>query len=226
MIGLIGSTGLIGTVLKRDIRFDLKYSSKTINDVCNQSFDTLWIAAPSGSRLAAETDPGNDSAAVDQLIECLGTVQVNRVILISTVDTLHCHDTTYGRNRLRLEQAIQKFNQHHIFRLCTLIDENIRKNLLFDLRNRQYLDNIRGDNTRQWYPLSRLYVDTKTAIDNQRKQTNLVSPPIADREVVEYFFPEQEIQAGQTFKPYNVTDQGQYTVSKEQVFESMAQYLK
>lgn len=223
--GLIGATGLIGTVLKRDIKFDCEYSSQTIKDICNTQFQTLWIAAPTGNRLAAENNPEQDSDNIDQLIRHLNTVNADRIILISTVDTVHCPESAYGGNRLRLEKAIKKFDRYHIFRLCTLIDKNIRKNLLFDLCNRQYLDRICGDNVRQWYPLSDLYQDIQRLIQDSSRETNLVSPPITDQEVVSFFFPDLKIQAGQTFNPYNVSNQGKYTVTRDKIFHSMLQYL-
>ena len=130
VIGLIGGTGLVGGALKKHIRFDLKYTSKTIDCLPNARFNTLYIAAPSGNRLAAATEPENDAESVNSIINYLNQTQVQRVILISTVDTLYAPNTPYGANRLRLEQAIKKFPKWHIVRLCTLVDPDIRKNIL------------------------------------------------------------------------------------------------
>jgi hypothetical protein len=226
MIGLIGSTGLIGTALQRTIEFNALYSSTTVDCVCDTEFDTLWIAAPSGSRLVAVNNPDADTASVDKIIECLSKTQTHRIVLISTVDTVHSPETVYGKNRLRLEQAVKKFPDYYIVRLCTVIDNNIKKNLLFDLKTQQYLDLIKSDTVRQWYPLDNLHQDVQTAIDNRQSETNLVSPPIADHEIVNQFFPELNIASGANGTPYNITNNGNYTVTKQQVFSAMEKYFQ
>jgi hypothetical protein len=225
MIGLIGSTGLVGTELKKHIRFRLKYTSKTIDQFPLAKFDTLYISAPSGNRMAAAADPDHDAESVDIIIKCLSQTQVQRVVLISTVDTQHAPETPYGANRLRLEQAIKSLPKFHILRLCTLIDPNINKNILWDLKNRMYLDTIMGNTQRQYYPLNRLYNDTQAAIAQNIQEINLVSEPVLDKDIVAQFYPDLVVPDGTTCVNYNVTNKKQYTISREQILKDIAAYL-
>ena len=225
MIGLIGSTGLVGTELKKHIRFGLKYTSKTIGQLPLGNFDTVYIAAPSGNRRAAAANPDQDAGSVDIIIEHLKQTQVQRVVLISTVDTQHAPETPYGANRLRLEQAIKSFPKFHILRLCTLIDPNISKNILWDLKNRMYLDTIMGNTQRQYYPLNQLYNDTQAVIAQDIQEINLVSEPVLDKDIVAQFYPELVVSDGTDCVKYNVTNKKQYTISREQILKDIAVYL-
>lgn len=225
MIGLIGSTGLVGTELKKHIRFGLKYTSKTIAQLPLAKFDTLYISAPSGNRMAAAADPDHDAESVDIIIKCLNQTQVQRVVLISTVDTQHAPETPYGANRLRLEQAIKSLPKFHILRLCTLIDPNINKNILWDLKHRMYLDSIVGNTQRQYYPLNRLYNDIQAALIQDIREINLVSEPVLDKDIVAQFYPDLVIPDGITCVNYNVTNKKQYTISREQILKDIAVYL-
>ena len=225
MIGLIGSTGLVGTELKKHIRFGLKYTSKTIGQLPLAKFDTLYISAPSGNRRAAAADPARDAASVDTIIKHLKETQVQRVVLISTVDTQHAPETPYGANRLRLEQAIKKFPTFHILRLCTLIDPNINKNILWDLKNRMYLDSIVGNTQRQYYPLNRLYNDIQAVMAQDIQEINLVSEPVSDKDILAQFYPDLVVPNGTDYVKYNVTNKKQYTISREQILKDIAVYL-
>ena len=225
MIGLIGSTGLVGTELKKHIRFGLKYTSKTIGQLPLAKFDTLYISAPSGNRRAAAADPARDAASVDAIIKHLKETQVQRVVLISTVDTQHAPETPYGANRLRLEQAIKKFPTFHILRLCTLIDPNINKNILWDLKNRMYLDSIVGNTQRQYYPLNRLYNDIQAVMAQDIQEINLVSEPVSDKDILAQFYPDLVVPNGTDCVKYNVTNKKQYTISREQILKDIAVYL-
>ena len=225
MIGLIGSTGLVGTELKKHIRFGLKYTSKTIGQLPLAKFDTLYISAPSGNRRAAAADPARDAASVDTIIKHLKETQVQRVVLISTVDTQHAPETPYGANRLRLEQAIKKFPTFHILRLCTLIDPNINKNILWDLKNRMYLDSIVGNTQRQYYPLNRLYNDIQAVMAQDIQEINLVSEPVSDKDILAQFYPDLVVPNGTDCVKYNVTNKKQYTISREQILKDIAVYL-
>jgi len=225
MIGLIGSTGLVGTELKKHIQFGLKYTSNTIDRLPLTKFDTLYISAPSGNRMAATVNPDQDAESVDTIIKYLKETQVHRVVLISTVDTQHAPETPYGANRLRLEQATRSFANFHILRLCTLIDPNINKNILWDLKNRMYLDTIKGNTQRQYYPLSRLYNDTQAAIAQDIREINLVSEPVLDKDIVAQFYPDLVVPDGKDCANYNITNKKQYTISREQILKDIAAYL-
>lgn len=225
MIGLIGATGLVGGELKKHLQFGLKYTSKTIDRLPDAKFDTLYIAAPSGNRMAAAANPDHDAKSVETIIKYLKETQVQRVVLISTVDTQCAYNTSYGANRLRLEQAVKFFPKAHIVRLCTLIDNNISKNILWDLKNRLYLDTIKGNTQRQYYPLNRLCADIQNVIAQDIQEINLVSEPILDKDIVAQFYPELSVQDDINAANYNITNKKQYTITREQALEAIAVYL-
>ena len=74
-----------------------------------------------------------------------------------------------------------------IIRLCSLIGDNIKKNVLYDLKHNQYISQINFNDVCQWYPLNNLVDDiSKTT----QKETNFVSEPIPNSIIIENFCPE------------------------------------
>lgn len=236
VIGLIGATGLIGKHLSNHINPDVSYTSKNIETLSNNKFEVLYCAAPSGNRLTANTNPENDSNAITKLIAQLLTVKTNQFVLISTVDTLHSPTTTYGGNRLILENFVkQNFPNNIVIRLPTLIDLTIKKNILFDLKNKKYLDSINLLQQCQWYPLSLLYQDIQQIVSNNVADVNLVSEPIINQEIIDKLFTNFE-KMPTNFKksePYNLIcncaklfNNDTYRLTKEQIFEYMIDYVQ
>lgn len=236
VIGVIGSTGLIGKHLSTHINPDASYTSKNIKTLPDSEFDILYCAAPSGNRLTANSNPESDFDAITILIDQLLKVKTNQFVLISTVDTIHSPTTAYGRNRLILENFVkQNFPNNIVVRLPTLIDQTIKKNILFDLKNKQYLDSINLLQQCQWYPLSLLHQDIQHIISNHVVDVNLVSEPIINQEIVDKLFTAFE-KVPSNFKksePYdlickcaNLFNNDTYRLSKEQIFEYMVDYVR
>ena len=145
MNALIGHTGLIGSVLGASFDIESTYNSVNIDQIQNFHFDTVYCAAPSGNRFLANQQPTQDISNIQYLVSNLRTITADRFVLISTVDAVHAPESVYGGNRLALEHFAQThFEQCHVVRLCTLIHPTISKNLLFDIKHRQYLDCING----------------------------------------------------------------------------------
>ena len=235
MNALIGSTGLIGKKLLL-ANVDKQFNSSNINEIANCTFDIVYCAAPSGNRLYANQHPHIDSASVDQLISYLSTVTATTFILISTVDTLYAPNSVYGSNRKKLENFVKhRFPTAHIIRLCTLIDKEITKNVLYDLTNDAYISSINVDHIVQWYPLDRLSNDINTIIKNNIAEINLVSEPIRNKDIIDAFFAHynDQLAPGQQTTPYNITcnhselfgNPGNYTLTKESVFNAIKNYL-
>jgi hypothetical protein len=230
MLALIGKSGLIGGVLKSSQTFDAEFNSSDIVNIQGQHFDTVYCAAPSGNRLLATRYPEQDTHSVHSLIENLKTITANRFVLISSVDVVHAPESVYGHSRRQLEKFVKtKFTNHHVIRLCTLIHHNIKKNILYDLKHRLYLDKINGDEVRQYYPLSRLTEDINVIIDNNIQEINLVSEPIQNRMIVDRFFPDQPVNHIPC-DPYNLScgkpPFGHYVLTKNECFDHIEQYIK
>lgn len=236
VIGVIGHTGLIGSYINSKVNTDYVFNSTNIDSLFLNNFSVVYCAAPSGNRLDANLNSGNDLSNVNSIIKNLNKTTIDHLVLISTVDTIHYPDTAYGKNRLILEEFVkQKFSNYSIIRLPTLIDKKISKNLLFDLKHRKYLSSINLLQTCHWYYLPNLYSDISLVVSNNINEINLVSEPILNEEVVDYFFPDLE-KVDSNFKEvksYNLTCEHaflfngiRYRDSKEQIFEYMKQYVQ
>ena len=234
MIGLIGHTGVIGKHILTQNRVDRMYNSTNIDQIAGCSVDTLYCAAPSGNRLLANNNPDQDLESVKSLITALRKVDVNNFVLISTVDTVHARHTAYGRHRKLLEEFVQTtFKKHCIARLPTLISAGIRKNVLYDLKHNQYTDSINLGMQCHWYPLVRLRSDINVMIDNNITEENFISEPIANRDIVQTFFPKllDQITATPTNTgSYNLTCNntavfGKYIVGRQEIFDAFTEYL-
>lgn len=149
MRGLIGYTGFVGSNLNVQYKFDRIYNSKNILEIKNQEFDMLFCAGVSAIKWFANQNPDLDIKNINNLIECLKTVKVNKFILISTIDiyddmnnvdedTLPNREKqdTYGKNRYYLEQWVKdNFQNYLILRLPALFGKGLKKNFIYDLMN-------------------------------------------------------------------------------------------
>lgn len=146
---LIGFTGFVGSNLLAQHRFDATFNSKTISEICGQSFDTIVCAAAPATMWAANKFPEDDLANIRMLVDRLAGAKAGRLVLISTIAVLAdaeagLDETTtrfetaraYGRNRRFLESACAGLGARtHILRLPALFGPGLRKNFLFDILN-------------------------------------------------------------------------------------------
>jgi hypothetical protein len=228
MNALIGHTGLIGSMLAGGVDLDLTYNSANIDQIAHREFDTVYCAAPSGNRLLVSQDPAWDNKNIQRLVDSLRTVRVNRFVLIGSVDAVYAPESAYGGNRLVLEHFVQtQFELCHVIRLCTLIHPKITKNLLYDIRHRQYLDRINGAMVRQYYPLSRLCADIGCVIQHDVRTVNLVSEPVSDQDIITQFCPDVAIPHTpvRSYDLHSTEPFGKYVISRPQVFEYITEYL-
>lgn len=225
-LGLIGSRGLFGKEILKFYNPTHVYNSDNIDQLAQQKFETVICAAPSANRRDAEANPVQDSASVDSIISVLSSQRIQRLVLIGTIDTIVHPDTAYGQNRLRLENFVkQEFKHHYVLRFGNIVGAGIKKNVLFDLKNNQFLDSINLDSITQWYPLNRLQADIELSLLHPNCEYNLISEPIQVREIVEKFFSNKLKQVGAIPgcpAKYNLTS----CFSKELVFEQMFEYCQ
>lgn len=146
---LIGHTGFVGSALLRQTHFDACFNSSNIVDIAGQRFGTLVCAAAPGSMFEANKRPKDDRTKVHALMDHLGRVEAQRVILISSIAVLENFaggddegtsafqsELAYGRHRRELEAFVEeRFAEHLIVRLPALFGQGLRKNFLFDLLN-------------------------------------------------------------------------------------------
>lgn len=223
---LIGSTGLIGTILQQQRQFDYAVHRLNIGSIVDQQFDFVVCAAPSSNRLLAQQNPMSDLNNIELLCQILSRTQIGRLVLISSCDTQVKPESVYGANRFVLENFIRNnFKQHTIIRLPALIHRNIKKNVLYDLKHQIFLDKINLHVYNQWYPL----VDLSRCIDDAVRQNiteiNLCSEPIGNWEIVNKFAPELAsiITLNQIDKSYDLKP---YSYNREQIFQFMKEYFE
>ncbi|HCD03853.1 MAG TPA: pyridine nucleotide transhydrogenase, partial [Methylophaga sp.] len=72
----------------------------------------------------------------------------------------------YGLHRRVLEKFVeQHFSSYLIVRLPGLVGPGLRKNVIFDLHNKNNLDVIEGRGVFQFYPMVNLWYDIRTALE-------------------------------------------------------------
>ena len=197
-IGLIGSTGFVGSNLCSKLNSNSKlFNSKNIQEITEQKFDVLYITAIQAKKWWANQNAEEDKALIDGLFEHLNTVTANKVVFISTVDVyqppLNADEDTpsnkdihaYGANRLYAEEKIKSlFEDVHIIRLQGLVANNLTKNIVFDLKNKNILETINPESALQWYPLSRLNSDIEKVIEHNIPLINLSVEPVKTQDII------------------------------------------
>lgn len=220
---LIGSNGTIGSSILTNMSFACVYNSDNIAEIKYNNFDLVIIAAPSGNRMAVNKNPDADLHNVNVIIDALSHTQISTVILISTVDTVSYANAPYGRHRLQLENFVKThWSNYHILRLSTLIGHNIKKNMLFDLKNNLFVDKIDPESVIQWCPLDMLHNEILHVIDHGIKEINLVSEPIVNKEIVQKFFPKVTLRAKMESKQYNIQP---YRYTRQDIYTAIGNYL-
>jgi hypothetical protein len=221
MNAIVGSNGLIGSYLKTVVGYTHEFNSNNIADISNYEFDTVYVAAPTGNRLWANANVDKDLASMQCLYATLNSASINKIILIGTVDSILRNRLPYGRHRAFLESQLKDRFNTRILRLGALIHSSIKKNVLYDLKHGQYLDSINLNLQTQWYDLNNLAQDIHFSILSDQREINLVSEPIANREIVEQFFPDLKLLDTDVINQ-NVAP---YRYSKQEIFQAMKKYL-
>lgn len=219
---LIGSRGTIGSSIINATNFDLTFNSDNLHCMRGLDIDTVVCSAPSGNRLAVNTNQVDDESDIQQLISAFKSCNIQRIVLISTVDVLVNPNSIYGSNRLMLEEYVKSYSNYHILRLSTLVGKNIKKNVLFDLTHKQFLDKVDSEAIIQWCLLDDVYNQIERVIEHNIQELSLVSEPIKNIEIISRFFPEITVSLKNTNTFYNIQP---YCYTKQQVFDAIERYL-
>jgi hypothetical protein len=220
---LVGSNGTIGSSILNSMTFNHVYNSDNIGEMKLHKFDLVVVAAPSGNRLAVNKDPDLDLRNIGAIMDVISHTQISRLVLISTVDTISYYNTAYGQHRLQLENFIAiHCNKYHILRPSTLIGRNIKKNVLFDLKNNLFIDKIDPATVVQWCPLDSIHNEINYVIKNDIVDLNLVSEPISNQDIIDEFFPATVTHSKPESKQYNVQP---YRYTREEIYTAIRNYL-
>jgi len=220
---VVGHSGVVGRSLLAQQEFDLLFDSKNIHTLSNHKIDLLVVAAPSGNRLAINRDAEThqqDQANIQQIITQVYRCRPGHVVLFSTVDAVTAPDSNYGQNRRWLEQGMQRYHATTVYRLCTLVGSQIKKNILYDIKHGQFLDQINSESEFQWCLLDDLGQLVSTAQPGTVK--DIVSEPIVNGDILRRFCPDQELRSTSSTVKYS---QQPYVYSKQEIFQAMEAYL-
>ncbi|KAI8816575.1 xylose isomerase-like protein [Fimicolochytrium jonesii] len=198
---LVGYTGLVGSNLLEQRTFTDTYNSKNIKSLCGKSYDEIYFAACPAEKWKINQNPQQDLATLSQLREVLSTVQAKVFVLISTIDvynlakddqdeqtdlstSIQTHHP-YGKHRYMFEQWMAELFPHLlIVRLPALHGPHLKKNYLYDLLNNNNPEAIKRNSCFQWYDLTRLEDDIKTALAVNLTLVNLFPEPIWTHDIL------------------------------------------
>ena len=199
---LIGYTGFVGSNLINQISFDDLYNSSNIYDLRGRSFDQIICAGVSAIKWQANADPSGDWTGIERLLQALRSVKCRELVLISTIDvypaprlldeTAHLSGVSnhaYGTHRLALELICKElFETVRIVRLPALFGTGLKKNIVFDLINRNCLHAINPQSSFQWYDVRRLSADIETMCNEDLNLVNLVTEPVVTADLIKARF--------------------------------------
>lgn len=207
---LIGNTGLIGKTLSKSIQFDYTFNTKNINEYINLVPDgcDLYLSCLPATKWQVNQDIKQDLNNIYNLIDIISKKKYQKIILISTIDVYSdselggnesdipvVRSLNYGSNRylfeLLIKQLVEKVTLK-IFRLPALFSLDIKKNVLFDLLNRNNIHKINSNSIYQWYDLNDLAASIEKYHYYNEEIVNLFPEGIRTYELIEEFFPQYE----------------------------------
>ena len=253
---IVGYTGFVGSNLLQFYKFDEFYNSKNFTDASGKKFDKMFFCGVPAVKWKSNKFPDLDDKVFINLKSILDNIEVNKFILISTIDvydetdknhdedtTINCEKNhTYGKNRFLFEQYIlNKFKDSHIVRLPALFGKGLKKNIIYDLINNNNVYDIPLHSSFQWYYLNWLKEDIDKIIENDIKICNLFTEPIHTHKIIdmytEIFENDYEFEYGEKDKITRKYDtntkynkifncEKKYAKTKNEVFEGIKDYLK
>lgn len=246
---LLGYTGFVGSNLLKQSQFDDLYRSTNIQEIRGKSYGSLVCAGVPAVKWHANKHPEEDRANIDRLLDHLSTVQVERLVLISTVDvypvtvgvdeSFECASVPnhpYGTHRLYLEQTLASiFRDLYTLRLPALFGPGLKKNVIYDLLHDNCLEAINPESAFQYYGLSNLWADIRTVLRQNVRLVNLVTEPIATRAIIDRFFPDKAVgsEAGKPGR-YQISTRyasafgklGEYRFGAGEVLSQLEHYIR
>lgn len=201
----MGGSGLIGTTLQEQHKFDLVFSSKDAHKIDKLDLNgyDIWLSCLPATKWKVNEDIEEDIYNMQYIIKLLHKFKFNNIILFSTIDVYvdsplesnewyapNISEFNYGTNRRLFEIMVSQllsYNNLKIFRLPALFGKHIKKNIIFDLLNNNQVDKIKAKSTYQWYDLNDLYKDVQDRLLLSPKVFNLFPEPIPTKRIIELF---------------------------------------
>lgn len=201
----MGGSGLIGTTLQEQHKFDLVFSSKDAHKIDKLDLNgyDIWLSCLPATKWKVNENIEEDIYNMQYIIKLLKRFKFNNIILFSTIDVYvdsplesnewyapNISEFNYGTNRRLFEIMVSQllsYNNLKIFRLPALFGKHIKKNIIFDLLNNNQVDKIKAKSSYQWYDLNDLYKDVQDRLLLSPKIFNLFPEPIPTKRIIELF---------------------------------------
>lgn len=199
---IVGYTGFVGANLLQFYKFDCFYNSKNFKDARNRAFDTVFFCGIPAIKWYANKNPEEDHFIIENIKNILDTVEVNKFILISTIDVYdkvdenlnedskinYSENHTYGKNRFLFEEYVKdRYKNHYIIRIPALFGKGLKKNIIYDLIHKNNINDIPLNSSFQWYYLNWLKTDIEVIFKHNIRVCNLFTEPIHTRDIVEIY---------------------------------------
>jgi len=194
--GLIGYTGLVGSNLGAQRRFDRLYRSTNIGEIRGQRFSLLVNSGVSAVKWRANAQPEADRAAILALWRELEAVDADVFVQISTLDVMprgavdeetpvdDAELEPYGRNRRELERlAAARFPRCLCVRLPHVFGPGLRKGFVYDLIHSNALHLTDRRDVFQPYDLRWLWSDIEAFLDRGWPVVNVATEPVSAAEL-------------------------------------------
>lgn len=244
---LIGFTGFVGSNLAEQTTFDALYNSANIQEMRGRSYSLVVCAGVSGVKWKGNQDPEGDWRGIQTLLDVLGAISTDKLVLISTIDvypvsggvdeSFDCasqENHPYGTHRLAVEDFCREnFPSHVILRLPALFGPGLKKNVIFDLLNEHALEAINPDSAFQYYDVRDLWNDFLRVDAAGLSLVNLFTEPIRVSEIMEKFFPDTVVGGQAPAHAYSLRTQfaslrnrsGPYLYGREEILAKLGAYV-
>jgi nucleoside-diphosphate-sugar epimerase len=189
---VIGYTGFIGSYLFNALNIETGFNSKNIHLAKGSEFETIYCAAPSGTKWMANKNPQDDYDNIKSMMNSLSFIRAKEFVLLSTIDvypeplgeneddeTGGANHHAYGKHRLLLENFIKEhFENLFILRIPIIFGPKFKKNAIYDLMYDNEVEKIDPSRTTQIYDLRRLPKDIATVTQGEVRLVNLATEPV------------------------------------------------
>ncbi len=248
-VGIVGHTGLVGSHILRKFPNAQKFNSQNTEDIHGKRFDLLVLSTLPAEKWKANKFPEADLAIVKSISNHLESVSSEKTLLISTVDVfenpvgVNEEDVPsgslkigYGANRFEFERFVSShFGDTWTVRLPGLVGQNLKKNVIYDLRHGKAVSEVAINSQFQFYPLSRISDDLNTVLASDPGLFHLVSEPITLKAIadnrginISVFGPPSADAAKYAVKSVKTGlwgISGHFQVSKEESLHAIGEYL-
>jgi hypothetical protein len=248
-VGIVGHSGLVGSYITGKFPDAHKFNSKNIGEIRGQAFDLLFLSTLPAEKWKANKFPEADLETVQSISNQLEAVSSERTLLISTVDVFEqpvgvseddvpsaSNAIGYGPNRLEFERFVKgNFGDSWTVRLPGLVGQNLKKNVLYDLRHGKPVSEVAINSQFQFYPLSRTGDDLDTVLSSDPGLFHLVAEPLTLQEIAEHIgiegklfgspsvnAPKYEVRSSKTSL---WGSSGHFQVSREESLLAIGRYL-